>query len=507
MTVAVDTSLGHPVASDVMTTTSSEIAEIQQRNADGRKRVMDAASAENLAPTERIKAAMMELVAVWRDEANWWEASTKKGRLGTAKSIRDAATRLAGFAVNLTRDLSAAEYEIDAESPLSAPHVELSDEAKAVAAKLAAPIVDPLMDYLTGTSKTYEPTPRPEQVLDALKKEMPDVTAGPTAAQLVDSPFTSPAPPARRAPVAAVPFSALPALITHMSTGDAAREHVSHSYVSSYEGCSLSALLSDASRAGALGARKPSWSLIGGNAFHAAIETVERLELAGVHTDLASVEDQWNAMLDAQVKVVLDEMVGTPYADPSTWHVANGGREGFDWWRVEGVGMLKRYVEHHDEKFRARYQILRLGDGRPVIEWPYEMTVRTLDGSTGVTSKGFVDQAWRDVEADQVVVTDMKSGRSEPSETFQLGEYAHALVMELITSATMISPTITGRYWLARKGIYTDLVDVLAAHPLEELQFRYGQAMRGTQAGVFVPNRTNLCVSCGSRDYCPVGSR
>ena len=496
-TTVVDMSLGRPVASGAMTTTT-EIKEIQDRARDQRQRVIYQASiplAAGCETPEVVKAALMELAACWREEAVIWEKGTKRGRAGTAKALREAASRVAGFAVNLTKDVA----DVPVETP---SHVELSDEAKDIAAKLAAPIVDPLMDYLTGAAPTYEPV-RTEQVFDTLKTEMPDVTADlPSAMARIDNPFTSPQAPTRRAPVAAIPFGALPGLISHMNTS-APRGHVSHSYVSSYEGCSLSAVLSDASRAKAIGAQRPGWSLIGGNAFHNAVERIERAILAGADM-LIDVETAWLAEFDAQIKATLDDLVGTPYADASTWHVANGGREGMDWWRVEGAAMLARYVKHHDATWRATHKILQI-NGTPVIEYPYEMTVRTLDGTTGVTAKGFIDQAWLNVDTGMVTVTDMKSGRSEPASVFQLAEYAHALAMELNPPAG--AAPIIGRFWLARKGIYTDAVDVLTRHPLEELQFRYGQAMRGTQAGVFVPNRTNLCVSCGSRDYCPVGSR
>jgi hypothetical protein len=233
--------------------------------------------------------------------------------------------------------------------------------------------------------------------------------------------------------------------------------------------------------------------------------------LAGDAT-VAQISDEdlptfWQAFLDGEIKDRMASLTGSPYADPSTWYTANGGREGFDWWRVEGAAMLKRYLTHHDAAWREQHAVLMIGDAVPCIEFPYSMSVRSLIDESGIEAQGFIDIAWLDLNTYQVQINDYKTGKSTPTDTFQLGEYGHALLLAMGLPEAPPGRPLLGSYWLARKGEYTTPVDVIASHPLVELQFRYGQAMRGTRAGVFGPHLTNLCVSCGVHDYCPAQTR
>ena len=131
------------------------------------------------------------------------------------------------------------------------------------------------------------------------------------------------------------------------------------------------------------------------------------------------------------------------------------------------------------------------------------MSIRSLDGERGLTAQGFVDRATLNLTSYSLTVLDYKTGSARPGVTFQLGEYGHALLMAMGIAAEPVDRPILGRYWLARKGIYTDAVPVVTRHPLAELQYRYDAAARGTQARIFAPHVTNLCKSCSVVDYCP----
>ncbi|HET6481235.1 MAG TPA: DNA (cytosine-5-)-methyltransferase, partial [Actinoplanes sp.] len=100
----IDTSLALGVRSETMTTTTNdEIKAIQDREAQARGRVIEATMTLGVTVDPAlIQAAMMELAAVWREQAAWWEASGKRGGKGTAKELIQAAGRLAGFAVGLS---------------------------------------------------------------------------------------------------------------------------------------------------------------------------------------------------------------------------------------------------------------------------------------------------------------------------------------------------------------------------------------------------------------------
>ncbi len=238
--------------------------------------------------------------------------------------------------------------------------------------------------------------------------------------------------------------------------------------------------------------------MIGGSAFHGAVEAIERAWLSGVE-----LFPEWMTFFESAIQATAEPLAGTPYADSATWYVSNRGKEGFDWWRVEGARMLDLYVKHHTPTWRAANPVFRVGDTTPVIEYPYEMTLRSLDGERGLTAQGFVDVARLDMTTYSLTVYDYKTGSRDPETTFQLGEYGHALLMAMSIPAEPADRPILGSYWLARKGIYTPPVKVLQRHPLEELQYRYDAAARGTSARVFGPKVSNLCKSCGSVDYCP----
>lgn len=585
-----DTSLGLPVASSNMASvnsTNDEIRVIQERQRTARERVLSAAhppltEATGLTNPFRadvsgiVSAALMELASVWRDEAAWWDASGKRGGKGTAKTLTECASRVAGFAVGLAQD--AANVPIPSGDPTKQWDVEIIDSAgrlcfecldadedpalwcdcrydcdeqcppdrgcrkrahsterhvlpgseliivddpdpgQAMAAFTTYPIVDapehaqsdanqitdPIMDYLTGASTTYTPARRPEQILNDLKiQEEKTRTMIPDVPGIIDNPFSDPGPLRRVATVAALPYAALEPLAAAV-IAKKPRGHVSHSYVESYESCSLSAMLRDASRAELIGASRPMWGAVGGSAFHAAVERIERSILHGSVLPVVADDE-----LDAFWLKYLNEQIATTaanagtYADPATWYTSNRGKEGFDWWRVEGARMVKMYQDRHGAPWREVNKLLMVGDTVPCLEFPYSMTVRSIDGTAGVTAEGYIDQAWLNLRDHVVTVRDLKSGSRDPISTFQLGEYAHALLMAMGMPAAPDNRPIMGSYWLARKGIETTASDVIRAHPLAELQYRYSTAMRGTLAGIFSPHVTNLCTSCSVRDYCP----
>lgn len=571
------------------TTTSADVKDIQDRQANGRAAVLDATMVNGVTVDPKlIEAAMMALVEHWRAEADIWEASKRRGAVGTAKELRAAASRLAGFAVGLTtrpvgegpgsqivkewqetrsalREFEQSEhpdimdrhgrtwiwrdkdlYVHDEtlamtrdmiESPtLGLPSAVLADnpnyEKLCSICRRGWNVADQLERIAQDARSIIEQTqltgdepigtkvivggveftkigddPFPFDVQATEEENLREMIGPLGASAIMDNPFVSPSINAR--PNVTIPFFALTEVATKLDADDLGRrERVSHSYVESYENCSLAALLRDASRAGHIGAQRPGWSTIGGNAFHAAVNVVELRAIAGIAAPLSISESLWLEHFEMQVNDRRQELAGTPYADPSTWYVSNRGKEGFDWWRVEGAKMLETYLKFHDQAWRAANQTLMVKDSTPCLELAYEMTVRSIDGERGITSKGFIDRAILSLGDHpthpwHITVVDYKTGARDPISTFQLGEYAHALLLEMGLTDEPPGRPILGSYWLARKGIYTTPVPVIARHPLHELQYRYDAVMRGTTAGVFAPHVTNMCSSCSTVDYCP----
>jgi hypothetical protein len=329
----------------------------------------------------------------------------------------------------------------------------------------------------------------------------------------VDNPFTSPAAPGtNRAPVKRLTFGELGPLVA--ATYPVPRAHLSHSYVESLSKCGLSALLSDASKAGHLGPRRPSWSLIGGNALHAAVEAIERVAISIGGADPATAaqtpnwEEFWEEALTLQVAELSASLVGTPYANASTWHVANKGLENYDWWRVQGLDMVKKYLAFHDTAWRSRHTLLQVpadptgvNTARvPVLELPF--TVKA--GSSAITMEGRIDVAWlattEEYPTAALEVVDVKAGKSLPVDHFQLVEYGDVLRKHLPVNFGL---PIVGRYYRARLGTYTPPVPLPAKPGQDEIDYRYAAADRAMRHAVFAPHVDNMCSSCGSVDFCP----
>ena len=545
-----DTSIGS--AAMTTDTTSADVKAIQDRNATGRGAVIAAANlaaANSIDPSQdtaaMVEAAFMALADHWIAEADLVAAAKKKGHVTLAKELRDAASRVRGFAVGLTTRPStmppAPACEHDAEhrslrkdGSILCTHcqtvIDVPGNLDEVVAALPTddPVRDAFATYLDPSILTevpgqpgehfeWTPPTDPAARFEAIatttgddlftspaseEQNLRDIIGplGASPQSVVDpSPFTSPSVPwLNRRPVASLSWPAVYEASKQLASSHDRRDHVSHSYVEGYESCSLSSMLRDASKHNLIGAQRPSWSQIGGSAFHAVVAQIEMHALAGVEL----VAD-WEEYFEAAVKAQMEALAGTPYADHATWYVSNKGKEGYDWWRVEGAKMLDLYTKHHNSDYRSKVATFKIFDTTPVIEYPYEMTVRSLDGGTGITAKGFIDIARLDLATFVLTVCDYKTGARDPLSTFQLGEYAHALLSTMGIAHEPQDRPVMGSYWLARKGIYTTPVKVIQAHPLAELQYRYDAAQRGTKANVFAPHVTNMCKSCSVRDYCP----
>ncbi len=555
--ITIDTSLGRSVRSRAMTT-NTEIREIQDREALARGRVIaagvecftseDPDTAANHA-ARIIQAAMMELAAVWREQAEWWKTSGKRGGKGTAEQLTQAAGRLAGFAVGLTTrpvEPPTPEKANGCEHPGEALSQIKSGDVKCTACypppHLAADLfIDEAAvqeEVANLEAERAAETPimiGPDEELpgetDNDTQEKPVSTPSPVQA-IIDSPFISPGGPGARPAVTALSYSLLPVIANQLDP----RTELSHSFVETYETCSLKSMLQRASRHNLIGPQRPSWSLIGGKAFHAAVEAVERDALAfpgrvpissksiaaglpgGASADpaqalhvIVAVDEVWAAALDAQVKAASESVAGSAYADPGTWHASNSGKEGYDWWRIEGAMMLHRYLEFHDADWRSARRLLHVQPllgvtATPVLEQHFVTSVMpdAAAGTSALTTSGYIDATWLYSDgADRMFldIVDWKTGSRRPVSTFQLGEYAHGLAPLLPPGLAAVP--VRGSYWLARKGEYTPPVLLLDKHPAEEMTYRYRQVALGSSLGIATPNVSDMCVACSVRDYCP----
>lgn len=560
-------SLGQSVPSPTMTTTSEQVADLDARQADARTRVLTAGAnyfrsergQSELAPEAHtagiVSSAMLELVAIWREQADWWEGSTRRGRQGKAKSLRDAAAELAGFAGGLS---AVQEAQAVAPSPDECPHPAESRstlKSGALICTLCGLDFAELGAQMAGYASVADAKSQLESadkpltvdnfvpVVEAahhqgdipMQPTLPPVSASPfvapgafmesvteylapeTAAN-VSSPFATPAPPGRNRPaVTRLDFGDLGKVIA--DTYPVARPHMSHSYVEDMESCGLKALLSDASRHEVIGPRRPSWALVGGIAFHNAVEAIERAAIALGGSSPTDELGDWPKFWTEHLEAVVDEtnlaLAGTAYADTATWHVPNKGMEGFDWWRVKGAEMVSLYVKHHDDAWRATHTLLQvpapIGEGMqtaltPVLEFEFDRTI----AGTAIQSAGRLDAAWvahpvsgqlTQYDTAALEIIDFKSGARDPQSTFQMAEYADILRRHYLP-ANFALP-VYGRHYLARKGIYTPPLLLDPAKTTPEIAYRYTMAERGMRNGLFLANPSSFCSGCGLVDYCP----
>jgi hypothetical protein len=515
-----------------MTTTSEQVADLDARQADARARVIDATMALGVTIDPKLlAAAMLELVTIWREQADWWEGSTRRGRQGKAKSLRDAAAELAGFAGGLT----AVQEPQSASSPDECPHpTEALSVLKSGRSRCTdcGHIFEAPQQPLTADNFVPVVETAHHQGDIPMQPTLPPVSASPfttpsPAEQLYDgapaeSVFATPAAPGRNRPnVKRLDFGDLSKLIA--DTYPVARPHMSHSYVEDMESCGLKALLSDASRHEVIGPRRPSWALVGGIAFHNAVEAIERAAIALGGSSPTDELGDWPKFWTEHLEAVVDEtnlaLAGTAYADTATWHVPNKGMEGFDWWRVKGAEMVSLYVKHHDDAWRATHTLLQvpapIGEGvqtalTPVLEFEFDRTI----AGTSIQSAGRLDAAWvahpvsgqlNQYDTAALEIVDFKSGARDPQSSFQMAEYADILRRHYLP-ANFALP-VYGRHYLARKGIYTPPLLLDPAKTTPEIAYRYTMAERGMRNGLFLANPSSFCSGCGLVDYCPTQRR
>jgi hypothetical protein len=273
--------------------------------------------------------------------------------------------------------------------------------------------------------------------------------------------------------------------------------------------------------------QQPQWANIGGSAFHVVTEAFDRGAwqaggadlLPEVHAEL--IKQRWRDTFANQIAMTHQETGIDMGPEGENYRAANGGKEGYTWWLIEGEHMLALYVHNRrklDAAGRAAGQlrvplevnpsaVTLLSVRIPIIEYAYS---RKIDGPTGtVVVEGVIDRAYRCADG-SLLITDLKSGRLDP-DIGQLGEYAWTLLELLGYNESHRHPdgpgiTIRGNFYDARKGLFTDPIDLLAAHPHEEYVYRYHAAEAARRIGVFLPRRSSWCNGCSVKYACPVGN-
>lgn len=346
-----------------------------------------------------------------------------------------------------------------------------------------AGVADVARDFIAGATDTYEPT----------KVEAPNV---------IIPLFASPASAPER-----LSWDDFARLVGELPVPD----HGSFTMVTAAAECGMRYALDRLSRRGLGGVEPetPAWWNIGGKAFHSCAESMERavmLSTDRLEWDESALGIIWSDNFAAEIAAAEAESPNVPQA---LWRAAGKGLEGYDWWRVQGPEMLKRYQAYWLPKRAEGWRILTLADGRPALELKL-----TLD-LAGWPFECIIDQVW--VRPDgSLWISDPKSGKTKQTSTFQLGGYAHALASTLANgeSYLRVDPTdphrftIGGGFYDVRAGSHDlETDDLLTRHPLTELRYRAHAAKQLVTTRAYLPRVASFgmgaCPSCPRRAICP----
>jgi hypothetical protein len=289
---------------------------------------------------------------------------------------------------------------------------------------------------------------------------------------------------------------------------DEPSEYMSVTKVQGLGDCGMRYAFGRLASRGKVAPERPQWSFIGGNAFHSWAAAVEKY--AWERGENPAVDDE---SIDAWWLLFLDREVTETLADTAheihDIRPSNRGLEGYDWWRVNGADMCRKYLAHHDQAFRDTWEIVTLGaegpaqEPRPAIEVEYFLPIGTYLADDGtkinepLVAHGFMDVMRRHRQTGVIRIDDYKTGKSEGS-AFQLASYAHAARRVF----GMAEPILVSN-WLAREGKYNDPVEAMLRYSWDDLTYDYQTAAAMDAQGLFMAHPTTFCGGCPFEAICP----
>lgn len=285
-------------------------------------------------------------------------------------------------------------------------------------------------------------------------------------------------------------------------------EHRSVSQVSGHADCGTRYAISDLER--------PAWWNVGGKAFHACAEEINRTHTAPTADPMLAVGDLESLWLRHFDQQIAEQCAASPEHPIDTWRAANKGSEHYDFWRVEGPAMMQRYVVWLSGMLQEGWFIAtapppvpRHGSewaDQPVIEFECRLNVGLAVPNLSIIDLALIRADGANPTGTTVLIVDLKAGESAPKDTFQLGVYGWAL---LAAGVAQRPEQVRGAYYRARKGeIAPDVAGligwpVLDMHPWTNVVQRYRDQDAMDRAGIYAPNVTTFCGGCGVRDLCP----
>lgn len=163
------------------------------------------------------------------------------------------------------------------------------------------------------------------------------------------------------------------------------------------------------------------------------------------------------------------------------------------WWKAQGPAYIQSWLSWRQAN--PNLHILTMEDGSPAIELGVQADIE-VDDNEVIQLKGYIDRVFVDDNTGQVLIVDLKTGKTTPN-GMQLGFYKRAL------KAAYGIDVQYGAYWMAREGSLSSIED-LDRYTDQVIDYWVAKTYAGVKAGVFLPHVTNLCKGCGVKQHCYV---
>jgi hypothetical protein len=181
----------------------------------------------------------------------------------------------------------------------------------------------------------------------------------------------------------------------------------------------------------------------------------------------------------------------TPRAGGRPTKAAPNG-EDYAWWMANGPAYVQSWITWRQNN--PSLHILTMEDGKPAIELDVRVDIEVNDEL--IQLKGFIDRVFVDSNTGEVLIVDLKTGKTTPA-PMQLAFYRRALKAAYGIDAPY------GAYWMAREGSLSTIHD-LQPYTDEMVDYWVAKTYAGVQAGIFLPHVTSMCKGCGVRTHCYV---
>ena len=233
-----------------------------------------------------------------------------------------------------------------------------------------------------------------------------------------------------------------------------------------------------------------NWGSVGGAAVHSATEVWDKnlLVQGACDTEPRHAETLFQAAFEAEI-ALREERTGTSHTE---WRATGRAskewpnkRDRF-WWEKNGPLMIQRWITWRLNSDWEVGELITPDETILGIEVSFEVELG------GVVVRGYIDRVM--TRPGDRMILDIKTGMSKPDEE-QLDIYALG-----VQQAAGVFPQ-WGCFWDGNTG--STSVPVQLNRRTDYLDAKVAGVRQMQEAGLYFPNPSNLCASCGVAEFCP----